>query len=147
MAEGDGHVYNNMFEQLFLGEYDLGNGADTIKLILVTGHSLDIDNDAGYADVSGDECSGTGYSAGGETLTNQAVTQDNTNDRADFDADDVTWSSLDVSGGGDPNYTIMYDDTHASDILMAAWEITTGTNGGDFTIQWHADGIFLMEQA
>lgn len=146
MAEGDGHIYNEFCEELFKGSYNLANGGDTIKLILVTGHSLDIDNDTTYASVSADECSGTGYSAGGETLTNQAVTKDNTNDRADFDADDVTWSSLDVSGGGDPDYTILYDNT-SSDLLMAAWEITTGTNGGDYTIQWHADGIFLLEQA
>ena len=141
MAEGDGSIYNNFKEQILLGELDLGNGADTIKVILVTGHSLDIDNDTVLTDVSGDEESGSGYSAGGETLANQAVTQDDANDRADFDGDDVTWTGLDV---GTPNYAIMYDDTHASDFLIAAWEITTASNGGDYTLQWHGDGILLL---
>lgn len=145
MAEGDGTVYNNFKEQLLAGTIDLSGDSTghTIKAILVTSHSLDIDNDAAYSDVSGDECSGTGYTAGGETLTNQAVTQDNANDRADFDADDVTWTGLDVSAGGDPNYVILYDDD-AADALIAAWEIATGTNGGDWTVQWHADGILLL---
>jgi hypothetical protein len=141
MAEGDGSVYNNFKEQILLGELDLGNGADTIKVMLVTGHSLDIDTDASYSDVSGDEESGTGYTAGGETLTNQAVAQDNSNNRASFDADNVTWTGLDV---GTPNYAIMYDDTHASKYLIAAWEIATASNGGDYTLQWNANGILLL---
>lgn len=141
MAEGDGSIYNNFKEQILLGELDLGSAADVIKVILVTGHSLDIDLDVSYGDVSGDEESGTGYTAGGETLANQAVTQDNVNDRADLDGDDVTWTGLDV---GTPNYAIMYDDTHASKYLIAAWEIATASNGGDYTLEWHTDGILLL---
>jgi hypothetical protein len=144
MAEGDGHVYNNFKEQLFLGTIDLGGNSTghELKLMMVTGYSLDIDADQVYADVSADECSGTGYSAGGETLTSQAVTQDDANDRAKFDADNVPWTALDVSGGGQPNYVILRDVTF--DCLLAAWEITTATNGGDYTIQWHTNGIFLL---
>lgn len=140
MAEGDGSIYNNFKEQILIGTFDLSNAADVIKVILVTGHSLDIDLDAAYADVSGDEESGTGYTAGGEILANQAVTQDNANDRADFDGDDVTWTGLDV---GTPNYAIMYSVT-ASNLLIAAWEIATASNGGDYTLEWHADGILLL---
>lgn len=141
MAEGDGTIYNNFKEQILLGELDLGNGADTIKVMLVTGYSLVIDGDLGYSDVSGVEESGTGYSAGGETLGSQAVSQDDANDRADFDGADVTWTGLDV---GTPNYAIMYDDTHASKYLIAAFEIATASNGGDYTLQWHTDGILLL---
>lgn len=139
MAEGDGTVYNNFKEQLLLGTIDLAN--DTLKMMLVTGHSLDIDNDASYSDVSGDEESGTGYTAGGETLTGQSVTQNNTDNRAEFDANDVTWTGLDV---GTPNFAILYDDTHASNWLIAAWEIATASNGGDYTLQFHSDGIILL---
>lgn len=141
MAEGDGVIYNNFKEQLLLGEIDLGNGADSIKVILVTGHSPNIDTHTVLTDVSGDEESGPGYTAGGEELANQAVTQDDANDRADYDADDVTWTGLDV---GTPSHAIMYDDTHASDFLMAYWEVTTASNGGDYTLQWHVDGILLL---
>lgn len=143
MAEGDGYIYNNFKEQILLGELDLGadSPADEIKVMLVTGHSPDIDTHAGYADVSGNEESGTGYSAGGEVLTGQAVTQDNANDRAKFDADNVTWTGLNV---GTPSHAIMYDNTHASKLLIAYWEVTTASNGGDYTLQWHSDGILLL---
>jgi len=139
MAEGDGALYNDFKEQLLLGTIDLVD--DVIKLILVTGHTPDIDIHDQYSDVSGDEESGTGYTAGGETLGSKVVTQDNTNDRADFDAADVLWTGLDV---GTPSHAIMYDDTHASDALIGYWEITTASNGGNYTVQWHADGILLL---
>lgn len=141
MAEGDGAIYNNFKEQVLLGNINLGNGGDTLKLILVAGHSPDIDSHASYADVSGDEESGTGYSAGGEALTSQAVTQDNDNDRAKFDAANVTWTGLDV---GTPSHCILYDDTPSSNPLIAYWELATASNGGDYTIQWHTDGVLLL---
>ena len=143
MAEGDGTIYNNFKEQVLLGELDLSadSAADEIKIMLVTGYSLVIDGDLGYSDVSGVEESGTGYTAGGEVLAGQAVTQDDANDRANFDGTDVTWTGLDV---GTPNYAIMYDNTHASKWLIAAWEITTASNGGDYTLQWHSNGILLL---
>lgn len=143
MAEGDAVVYNAFKAALLNGEVDLSadSTGHTVKVILVTGHTPDIDAHASYADVSADEESGTGYVAGGETLANQAVTQDNPNDRADFDADNTLWSGLDV---GTPSHAIMYDESHASDRLMIYWEVTTASNGGDYTLAWHADGILLL---
>jgi len=68
MAEGDGALYNNFKEQVMEGEFDLASGADTIKVILVSGHSTDIDSHTQYTDVSGDEYgAGSGYTVGGET--------------------------------------------------------------------------------
>jgi hypothetical protein len=145
MAEGDGHIYNEFLEKVLNGSYNLASGGNVLKLILVTGHVLDIDNDLTYANVSPDECSGSGYTAGGIQLVGQTVSKDNVNNRSIFDGNDITWSSLNVSAGGDPNYAIMYNDT-SSDLLMIAWELTTGTNGGDYTIQWHTEGILLASQ-
>jgi len=139
MAEGDGAIYNNFKHQVMEGEFDLLN--DTIKVGLVTGHSPDIDLHTQWSDVSGNEESGSGYSAGGETLANAAVTMDTDNDRGKFDGDNVTWTGLDV---GTPSHAIMYDDTHASDLLIAYWELTTASNGGDYTLQWGANGIILL---
>jgi len=139
VAEGDGTIYNNFKHQVMEGEFDLLN--DTIKVALVTGHSPDIDTHTQWSDASGDEESGTGYSAGGETLGSVAVTMDTDNDRGKFDGADVTWSGLDV---GTPSHAIMYDDTHASDLLIAYWELSTASNGGDYTLQWGANGIILL---
>lgn len=142
MAEGDGYIYNNFKEEVMEGNFDLLN--DTIKVILVTGHTPNIDTHTCYADVIGDEEAGTGYSAGGETLGSQTVVQDDANDRGVFDGANVTWTGLDV---GTPSHAIMYDDTIAAptaDLLLAYWEVTTASNGGDYTLQWHADGIILL---
>ena len=141
MAEGDGAIYNIFKEEVLNGEFDLDTGADAIKVILVTGHTPNIDTHYGYADVIGDEESGTGYTAGGETLANQVTDLDSANDRGTFDADNVTWTGLDV---GTPSHAIMYDDTNANDRLIAYWEVTTPSNGGDYTLQWNANGILLL---
>lgn len=146
MAEGDGYIYNNFKEQVLNGGFNLGSGGDTINVILVSGHTPDIDADAGLADVSADEYgTGSGYTVGGESLTSQAVTQNNTDDRGEFDAADLTWSSLGALSPATPSHAIMYDLTHASDLLIAYWELgTTATNGGDYTLQWGANGIILL---
>lgn len=141
MAEGDGAIYNNFKEILMLGEVDLVD--DTIKVALVTGHTPNIDTHDFFDDVSGDEESGTGYTAGGATLASKAVTQDNTNDRAEWDAADVTFSSLDV---GTPSHAIAYKSTgvEATSALIAYWEVTTASNGGDYTLQWGANGLITL---
>lgn len=146
MAEGDGAIYNNFKEQVMEAAFNLATGQDTIKVILTNGHTPDIDAHTVLTDVSGDEYgAGSGYTVGGDTLTGQDVTQDNTNDRGVLDATDLTWSSLGALTPATPSHAIMYDDTHASDLLIAYWVLgTTATNGGDYTLQWGAAGIILL---
>ena len=146
MAEGDGLVYNNFKEQVLNGLFDLSNGADAIKVMLVTGHAPDIDGDALYADVSGDEYgAGLGYTVTGETLAGQSTAQDNVNDRGVFDGTDLTWAALGPLVPATPSDAIMYDDTQAGDPLMAIWELgVTATNGGNYTLTWHVDGILYI---
>jgi len=143
MAEGDGAIYNNFKEQVLNGAFNLGT--DTIKVILVSAHSPDIDTHTQYSDVSSDEYgAGSGYTVGGETLGGQSVTQDNTNDRAVFDGNDVQWSSLGPLSPAIPSHAIMYSVT-ASNLLMCYWEIgTTGTNGGNWTLSFDAVGIMTL---
>lgn len=139
MAQGDGALYNEFKEELFLGNIDMDG--HTFKMILVTGYTPNIDSHNGYSDVSASEESGTGYTSGGSTLSNKGVTKDTTNDRAKFDADDVTWTGLNV---GTPSHAILYDDSHGSKCLVAYWEVTTPTNGGNYTLQFGANGIILL---
>lgn len=144
MAEGDGAVFNVFKAIVLAGEVDIAASGDTLKVMMVdSGWTPTIDGVLGYADVSADEVSGTGYTAGGITLANQAVTQDDTNNRAKFDGDDVTWSGLGADVGT-PAYAILYDDTHASKRLIARWELGRPANGSDYKLQWHTDGILLL---
>lgn len=145
MAEGDGSIYNNFKEQVMEAQFNLANGQDAVRVILVSGYTPDIDTHTLLSDVSGDEyAGGSGYTIGGELLANQDTTQDNANDRGVFDADDLTWSSLGALAPATPSHAIMHDPTSGS-LLIAYWEIgTTATNGGDWTLQWHSDGIILL---
>ena len=146
MAEGDGAIYNNFKEQVMEAAFNLATGQDDLKMILVSGYSPDIDAHTQYTDVNaGEYGTGSGYTSGGASLTSQDVTQDDANDRGVFDAADLTWSSLGPLPTATPAYAILYDDTHASDLLIAYWELgSTATNGGDYTLQFHTDGIILL---
>lgn len=148
MAEGDGAIYNNFKEQLLNGLYNLATAGHTLKLTLHHGYTPNIDTHALWADagVSSTEYgTASGYTAGGKTLANQATSQDNTNDRGKFDADNVVWTSLGPLSPATPSHCILWDDTAASDPLICYWELgTTATNGGDYTVAFHADGIILL---
>ena len=140
MAEGDGLVFNNFKEQILLGELDLVD--DTIKMALIDATWTPvIDGDISYTTVSGDEMpNGNGYTTGGETLSNKAVTQDDGNDWAYFDNTvDITWTALDT--GVSINRAFLYDDTHASKWAIAMWEIATDSNGGNYSLSPHAEGL------
>lgn len=143
MAEGDGAIYNNAKEQLFLGALDLSS--DTLKIALMAPtYTPDIDTDVFWVDISANEESGAGYTAGGATLASKAVAQDNSNDRASFDAANVTWPGLDV---GTPGWVVLYKDTGnpATSPLVAYWQLgTTPSSGGDYTLQFNAAGVMLL---
>lgn len=146
MAQGDITFYNDFKEQLGNKIHDLE--ADTLKVTLHTGYTPDIDAHQVWADVSATEYgTGSGYTAGGLTLANAAVTQDNANDRAVIDFDDPSWSSLGALSPATPSHAIFWNDTPTSpaDPLIAYMELgSTATNGGDYTIQINATGFATL---
>lgn len=91
-----------------------------------------------------DEYDGSGYVR--KALTGEIVNQDDPNSRAEFDADDVTWTAL-GAGTRSAQAVLLYrhvDGTAANDQPIAF--IDTGGfpiagNGGDLTIAWNAEGI------
>jgi len=140
MAQGDQVVYNGTKYWLMKKVYDLVN--DTNKVSLHTGYTPNIDTQSVWGDsgVSSTEYGTSGgYTAGGKTLANQTVTQDNTNDRALWDADDVTWTSLTLSPAT-PSHAIIRDTTPTGtpNIPLISYVVlgSTATNGGDYTLQW-----------
>ncbi len=146
MAEGNGALYNNFKEQLMEGVFNLASGGHTLKLTLHTGYTPDIDAHTVWADVSATEYgTGVNYTAGGKTLSGQDTTQDNTNDRGKFDADDVTWNSLGPLSPAAPSHAILWNDSAASDELICYFELgTKATNGGDYSLSFNANGISLL---
>jgi len=80
-----------------------------------------------------------------KALANEAVNKDDANDRAEHDADDVTWTAL---GNGTRamqgiSHYKFVDGTNANDLPNAFIEFAANQNpgGSDFTIQWSAEGI------
>lgn len=126
---------------------------DTIKVGLSTSVHVPIrDNDfldeVGADDFIDGELTGTGYVAGfgnsgRKTLASKAIVVDKPNDRAEFDAADVTWTA--ISAGTAAQATLLQEITNDA-ASIAIMNIDTGgfpivTNGGDLTIQWNAEGI------
>lgn len=140
MAEGDATVLNNFKENLLLG--DVHCDSDTFKIALYD-TALDTPDGAAPAYSDTNEISGTGYTAGGATVSSPAVTQDDGNDWAKWDDDgsDITWSSLATNTIAEAR---LWDDTHAADIICILWEIATNSNGGDYTLQFGANGIMTL---
>lgn len=148
MAEGDTTIYNDFKEQILSGTHDLSSGGNTIKITLHTSYTPNIDTHQVWADVSATEYgSGSGYTAGGKTLGSQTVTQDDTNDRALFDAASPTWTSLGALSPATPSHAIIWNDTPTSpaDPLICYIELgTTATNGGDYTIEFSASPAAII---
>lgn len=145
MAQGDITFPNGVKKGLLDGLFDMDTGGNTYRIILLNNAFVpNIDTHITYANVSANEYgAGAGYTVGGETLAGQATTQDNTNDRGEWDANDVTWTNLGPLADT-PSYAAIYDDTDASDTLVCFIEIGVAPNGANFTIQWDAEGIFAI---
>lgn len=136
-------VYNRFKMGILQADYDLKEASDDVQVALVTStYTLDIDIHEDFADIT-NELSGTGYTAGGEDITTQAVTQDNTDDEGVFDGVDVTWTGINA---GTAARAIVYQNTGTPATSLLIGAIDSGgfpitTNGGDLTIQWATEGI------
>lgn len=135
-------VYTPAKTALLSGTLDFT--ADDIRLLLVDSTTTadteqDIQFVGGLATLG--ELSGTGYVR--KALASEAVNEDAGNNRAEFDAVDVTWTGIDA---GTAAAAVLYKHvTNDADSPLIAYIDTGGfpfvTNGGDFTIQWNAEGI------
>lgn len=147
-------IYNLGKKEILDGSIDLGS--DTMKAMLVTSsYTPNVDHDfvddGGADDPIDHELSGTGYAAGfagsgRKTLGSIAITEDDTNDRAEFLAANLTWSGIDA---GTAAGVIIYKHlTNDAASVMLAYIDTGGfpvvTNGGDLTITWNAEGIIQL---
>lgn len=127
--------------------------SNTIKVMLVdttyVGNADDDFVDDGTSnDPQSKELTGvSGYTggfagSGRKTLAGKTITTNDTADRAEFDANDVTWTALGV--GGTIGSVIMYKNGTADtdSQLIAKFDVTdTPTNGSDITVQWNAAGL------
>ena len=90
-----------------------------------------------YADVSANEVVGTGYTAGGATLSGRAVAYDGTN--AYLSATNSQWTTATFTA----RYAVVYETSGGK--IRAIYDFLDKTvTGGTFTIQWNASGLIKI---
>ena len=141
-------VYTRAKKNIADGTIDLDTHDIRVALLKVAA-STSCDTEADAATISAfttlGELVATNYVR--KALADEAVNEDTANDRAEFDATDVTWTAL----GGAANDTIgaalifKFVTNDADSIPIAYIDLTdTPTNGGDVTIQWNTEGIIQL---
>ena len=140
MAEGDALVHNNFKEQLLLKTIDCNS--DTFKVALYS-VAITSPDGADTAYTTTNEIVASGYTAGGASIGTPVVTQDDTNNWAKWDDDgtDVAWTALATATITEAR---LYDDTTATKWVCIMWELATNSNGGDYTLQFGANGMMTL---
>lgn len=140
-------LYGNFLSQALNKEIDWDG--DTIKVALLT-NSYTPDQDAHnyYDDVVANEVTGTGYTAGGNTLANKTNNYNSATNVIVLDADDTTWSSSTITA----RYAVVYDATPALNankplIGYVDFGSDQSSSNGNFTITWDATGIVRITVA
>jgi hypothetical protein len=137
--------YNKGKAQVANGGIDLLT--DTIKVMLVSS-AYTFNPDHNFAsDANAQEIAVTGYTGGfggggRKTLANKTITEDDTNDRAVFDADDPVWTAL-GAGATIGGAILLKEVTNdgASPVILFLDPADLPTNGSDFQLQFDATGI------
>jgi hypothetical protein len=122
-----------------VGDYLTGA---TVKAMLAAGYTPNPDHDF-RDDVTG-EVTGTGYTAGGITLTGVTATYDAATNRVKVDADDAAFGTVTLSG---VTAIVVYLDTGAAAtdrILTAHTFPAQSPTGVPFSYAWNTDGIAYL---
>lgn len=120
-------------KQLMEAEHNFkSSGGNTFKIALYTSSATLNSSTTAYSATN--EVSGTGYSAGGATLTNVSPTTSGTTAYVDFA--DVTWSASTITARG----ALIYNSSGVTYPNAAVAILDFGTDktstAGDFTIQF-----------
>ena len=99
-------LYNSF--KLKLAQAGINLSTDTLNIALLTSaYTPNIDTDTYFGDINSREASGTNYTAGGQALTTQALTNDLTNNRTYLTADNPHWDSSTITA----RYAVFYKNT------------------------------------
>jgi hypothetical protein len=140
-------LYGQFLSQALNKEIDWDS--DTIKVALLTNaYTPDQDAHNYLDDVVANEVSGTGYTAGGNTLANKTNSYNSSTNVIVLDADDTTWSSSTITA----RYAVIYDASPATNatrplIGYVDFGADQSSSNGNFTITWDATGIVRITVA
>ena len=145
MARNDWVTFEEFSVDLANGVHNLGS--DTFNVGLITNAATEPAADTAtprWADFSGNEVSGTGYTAGGAELSGTSTAEAAGVTIFD-DTGNVTWSQ---NGAGPTNiyWAILYNDTAAADQAVGFLDMGGPVSlvDGDVSITWNASGILTI---
>ena len=113
-----------------------------LKVMLLNNHTFNSTRTT-MTNITGDEVSGNGWTAGGELIANAAWTQVNTNDGR-LDGDDI---SVTASGGsiGPADAHVVYDATNNLPLIYVAYSSDQEAGDGNaFKVTFASNGIIQM---
>lgn len=113
-------IMGKLPSKIFNKEVDFEN--DAIKFMLLNESATPaIDSHIYISDLSEFEISGGDYIAGGETISNQSINLDTTNNQIIFESDNVTFSNLSDT----IRYGILYDSD--TDVIIGYFDLESDT--------------------
>jgi|TARA_R100000458_G_C8223151_1_gene206924 hypothetical protein len=131
MAFSGNFMCTSFKKELLEGVHNFKNsGGNTFKLAMYTNSASF--NAATTAYTTSNEVSGTGYSAGGGTLTRVDPTTSSTTAFTDFS--DLTFSSSTITARG----ALIYNDSASGDptVVVLDFGSDKSSSSGDFTVQF-----------
>ncbi|WP_280378555.1 hypothetical protein [Nocardia wallacei] len=146
MAILTGKFFPLFFKSLLNKEVDFDT--DVIKLMLLD-NSYTFSSAHQYKSSITGEVTGTGYTAGGQTLTGAAVTFDSPTNVIKLDANDPSWPGSTITGA---RKGVIYNSTPGTDatrplIAYLESDTTLSTTSGQLSITFDAAGIAAITVA
>jgi len=134
MAFTGNYMCTSFKKELMFGVHDFANGADTFKIALYTSSATLDDTTTAYSATN--ETSGTGYSAGGNVLTNVDPSTSGTTAFTDFA--DETWTTASITARGALIYNSTPNTTSISvtnpSVVVLDFGADKTSTAGDFTV-------------
>lgn len=138
-------LYGNFLVKALNKEVDWDT--DTIKVALCTSSYTPNQDTHDYFNDVTNEVTGTGYTAGGNTLASKTITYDDANNVIILDAADTTWGSSTITA----RYAVVYASTGTASTSPLIGYVDFGSDqsstNGNFTITWDSTGIVRVTVA
>lgn len=139
-------MYGLAYKSAFNKEIDWDS--DTIKVMLCTSSYTPDQDTHQYKSSVTNEVTGTGYTAGGATLTSCTFSYTSGTNTLMLDAADSSWPASTITA----RYAVVYDSTPATDatrplICYIDFGTNVSSSGGAFSIVWDAAGIATVTAA
>jgi hypothetical protein len=124
------HIPDSLGARLLTKNVNLHTGGDTLKCALIDITSYARATDTVFSDLT--EVTGTGYTAGGQTLTSNVVATDTTNHWTTAVLTPAVWTgSTTISATG----AVIYDTTDGNRIIAVDdFGATVASTGGTYTV-------------